>query len=406
MNILIINHYAGGPQLGMEHRPFYMASAWSGMGHNVRIISASFAHTRIKQPDIGCDFFESDTDTVSYTWLRTPRYTGNKVGRIKNMLTFIFKLRWYAKKIERLYKPDIVIASSTYPLDIFPANKIAQLSGAKLIYEVHDLWPLSPIELGGYSKYHPYILLLQIAEKFAYKKSDKVVSLLPHTLEHMVKHGMDAGKFVYVPNGIVPEEWDTGLDVPDEHQNVIDNLRENYELIIGYAGAHGVANALDPLIETATLVKDLPVAFVLAGNGPEKERLIEKADNAGLENIRFLETVPKPMLPALLDQMDILYVGFKNQSLYRFGVSPNKIFDYMMSGKPVIQGIKASNNPVAEAKCGLAIEPENPVAIEKAIRKMIVMPKKKLIQMGDAGRKYVLENHDYKTLARRFIDAL
>lgn len=406
MKILLINHYAGGPSFGMEHRPYYMAREWVACGHEVTIVASGFAHTRTHQPRVQTKIRQEMIDGIRYLWLKTPPYSGNTVSRILNMLIFIFRLRCNARSIARNFSPDLVIASSTYPLDIWPAHRIARYSGGKLVYEVHDLWPLSPMELGGYSRRHPYIMLLQRAENYAYKHSDKVVSLLPHTLEHMVSHGMEPEKFVYIPNGIVASDWEEKTDIPDEHQIIIDKLRGEGKMIIGYTGAHGIANALYPLVEATELTQDLPVGFLLVGNGPEKDNLHQKAKAAGLQNIFFTSSVAKHQLPSLLSQIDILYVGFQRQALYRFGVSPNKIFDYMMAGKPIIQAIEAGNNPVRDAGCGLSIEPDNPKAITEAIRQLIAMSSKDLKKMGEAGKEYVIANHDYSVLSLRFLESL
>lgn len=406
MKILLINHYAGGPHLGMEHRPWYMAREWNGAGHEARVVAAGFAHTRTTQPLVNKVFMEDEVSGVPYTWLKTPAYLGNTPGRVRNMLTFVTRLGFFARRISRLYKPDVVIASSTYPLDIWPARRIAKLSGAKLVFEVHDLWPLSPMVLGGYSPRHPYIRLLQRAEHFAYKHADKVVSLLPHTLEHMVQQGMSPDKFEYIPNGIFVDDWDAGTGLPDEHKKIIEELRHSGHLIIGYTGAHGVANAMEPLIEAAALVKDLPVSFLLVGSGPEKEQLKATVVDAGLKNVHFASNVPKNVLPVLLDRMDCLYIGFRKQPLYRFGVSPNKIFDYMMAGKPIIQAIEAGNNPVKEAGCGFAIEPDNPGAIAEAIRRVLATSPEELKNLGEAGKRYVIANHNYSILAEKFIASL
>lgn len=406
MKILLINHYAGGPDLGMEHRPFFMAREWVANGHDVTIVSAGFAHTRTHQPKFKGRISGEMISGIRYLWLKTPSYRGNTLGRIFNMLTFILRLRCNARRIAKDYSPEVVIASSTYPLDIWPAHRIARYSKAKLVYEVHDLWPLSPMELGGYSRRHPYIRLLQRAEDYAYRHSGKVVSLLPHTLEHMVSRGMEPEKFAYIPNGIVTSDWEERRDLPQEHQAIIDGLKGKGMRIIGYTGAHGIANALDPLVEAAELTQDLPVGFLFVGNGPEKERLQQKAKAAGIQNIFFTPSVARNQLPSLLSQMDILYVGFRRQALYRFGVSPNKIFDYMMAGKPIIQAIEAGNNPVREAGCGLDIEPDNPEAIAEAIRCLIATSTEELKRMGEKGKSYVVANHEYKVLSRRFLDSL
>lgn len=199
MNILLINHYAGSPEYGMEYRPYYLAREWVKMGHNVTIVGADFSHLRIKQPQAG----EEIIDGIRYVWLHTPAYQGNGIGRIKNMLSFLWKLYRQEKRVKGEHKPNVVIASSTYPLDIYPAHYIAKKYKAKLVFEVHDIWPLTPMEIGHMSKYHPFIMVMQMAEDYMCRHVDKVISILPKAEPHYREHGLAKGKFVHIPNGVV-----------------------------------------------------------------------------------------------------------------------------------------------------------------------------------------------------------
>lgn len=134
--------------------------------------SVSYSHVRSVQPKITNKTSEM-IDGIEYTWYPTPKYEQNGFARVKNILTFLKEVWSDSKNIVKEFKPDIVIASSTYPMDIWIAQRISKLSNAKLIYEVHDLWPLShPLELGGMSPKHPFIQWCQLAENTAYKKSD------------------------------------------------------------------------------------------------------------------------------------------------------------------------------------------------------------------------------------------
>lgn len=207
MNILLINHYAGSLGYGMEYRPYYFAREWVRSGHKVTVVGASYSHLRSKQPKVSQAFEEENVDGIRYVWLKAPAYEGNGFGRIKNMLAFLAGLYRYMDKLAGGVIPDAVIASSTYPLDIYPARRLAKRYRAKLVFEVHDLWPLSPMELGNMPPYHPFIMVMQAAENYAYRHADKVVSLLPKAKEHMVSHGMAEEKFVYIPNGICIEDW-------------------------------------------------------------------------------------------------------------------------------------------------------------------------------------------------------
>src|SRR5690606_15881582 len=122
---------------------------------------------------------------------------------------------------------DLIIASSTYPFDTRIAAQIARKSKAKFVYEVHDLWPLTPIELSGMSRFHPYIWWMQRAENFGYKTADKVVSLLPKAADYMRQHGMAADKFVYIPNGVSVRDWQNEVSVlPEEHLEQIKSIRQ------------------------------------------------------------------------------------------------------------------------------------------------------------------------------------
>ncbi|NTU90161.1 MAG: glycosyltransferase family 4 protein, partial [Actinobacteria bacterium] len=146
MNIILINHYAGGMKFGMEFRPYYFARRWVEMGHNITIVASSFSHLRNKNPDMeGKNYKEEDVDGIRYVWIAGNPYHGNGLGRIRNMFSFLRGLYAHKKKIIGKDIPDVVIASSTYPLDFYPARNIARLCGAKVVFELHDLWPLSPM---------------------------------------------------------------------------------------------------------------------------------------------------------------------------------------------------------------------------------------------------------------------
>lgn len=170
--------------------------------------------------------------------------------RFKNMLAFIYQLYKNLGKFIGL-KPDVVIASSTYPLDSYPAYKLAKNTGAKFVFELHDLWPLSPMELGGMSKWHPFIMLMQRGEDFWCRHADKVISILPKTEEYLRTRGLKGGKFCHIPNGIVLSEYDNVLPLKADYAELLDKLHNSGKFLIGFAGAHGIANALNVLLYAA-----------------------------------------------------------------------------------------------------------------------------------------------------------
>jgi glycosyltransferase involved in cell wall biosynthesis len=401
MNILLINHYAGSPELGMEFRPYYMAREWVNMGHNITIVGATYSHLRKKQPEQGIQ----KIDGIAYYWLKTNSYKGNGAGRAISMFLFVFKLLLKASFFIKFCRPQVVIASSTYPLDNFAAKYIARRCRAKYIYEVHDLWPLSPVELGGMSRNHPFIRIMQLAENFAYKNCDAVVSILPNALEHMVEHGLAREKFYCIPNGIVKSDWDQHQPLPIEHEKLLRMLKEQ-KFIVGYTGAHGTANSLQSVIDAVAMLLKENIVLVLVGDGQEKENLISYVRKNEIENVYFLPSIAKYQIPTLLGMMDVLFIGWQRQAIYRFGISPNKLFDYMMAGKPVIQAIDAGNNLIEDSGCGFNVEPDNPEAIAKAIMQMKMMTGEELAYLGRKGNTYVLENHSLDLLSNKFIQII
>ncbi|MBX9295867.1 glycosyltransferase family 4 protein [Chromobacterium piscinae] len=407
MKILYINHYAGSPRHGMEFRPYYLAREWVQAGHEVNMLAADVSHLRQTHPQVDGKYRDEDIDGIRYTWCKTRPYEGNGIGRVLNIFSFLAKVMGLSRRYLKEWKPDVVIASSTYPLDTVPAAWIAGKTGARLVYEVHDLWPLTPVEVGGMSPKHPFIRLLQWAEDFGYKRADTVVSMLPCARDYMMAHGMAPEKYAVIPNGVDVGEWQgEALPLSAEHRMRLAELKAHGRFIVGYAGGHGLANALDYLLEAASLMRDAPVTFVLVGDGPDKEALVARAAELKLDNVMFLPSIAKRSVPAFLAECDALYIGWRKLPIYRFGINPNKLFDYMMAGKPVIHSVEAGNDMVKDAGAGLSIGVEDPAVIADAVKRMAVLPLAERDAMGAAGKAYVLANHDYAVLARRFLDAV
>lgn len=403
MNILLVNHYAGTPALGMEYRPYYLAREWVRLGHAVQIVAADFSHVRARQPAAGDELI----DGIRYRWIATPRYEGNGLGRARNIGAFLTRLWRMTPRLVQTFRPQVVIASSTYPMDIWVARRIARRTGAKLVYEVHDLWPLSPIELSGLSRRHPFIVLCQAAEDAAYRDADVVVSMLPKVHDHMASRGLDLRKLHIVPNGIAPDEWQLEpAPLRADVQQAIDSARAAGRTVVGYAGSMGLPNALDTLLDAAASLRDEAIAIVLVGDGHERARLARRIDDERLANVAWFAPIPKAQIPSLLAAIDIAYIGWQRVPIYRFGIAPNKLMDYMMAGCAVLHSVDAGNDPVADAGCGLTVPPESPAAVADGLRRLVALPATERRAMGERGRAYVQAHHSYPVLAQHFLDAL
>ena len=203
------------------------------------------------------------------------------------------------------------------------------------------------------------------------------------------------------------EEWENKSDIPDSLNSIIQREKQKGHFLLGYAGNHSTANSLQTIIEAAEKLQDSKASFILVGNGRDKSKLISLAKSKNLNNIFFYDSIAKESVPDLLSKFDCLLITWKNLwELYKFGISPNKIMDYMMAGKPVIQAVNAGNDAVKDSGCGITVPAEDSEALAKAIIKMMNTSIEERYLMGQKGREYVIKNHDYKVLAQKYLEVM
>lgn len=383
----------------MVYRPYYLAREWIKLGHKVKIISASYSHVRNFQPKVA----DESIDGISYHWIKTPHYHSNNLKRVINILVFCSKLGFELRKVTKKFKPDVIISSSTHNLDIYVANYFAKKFKAKLIYEVRDLWPLSPIEIGGMSEKNPWIRLIAAAEKFAYKKSYLTVSLLPKAFEYMATKGLTKEKFRYIPNGFSFDE----IKNAKKDKRIIEKIKKikvNCKLLIGYTGAVGEANALEYIIDAIGQFRSQEIALVIVGDGLRKTGLEARAKQ--FNNIHFFAPIEKNKIFSIIDEFDLMYIGLKKCRVFRYGVSPNKLFDYMACGKPIISAVTAGNDLVSDANCGFSVQAENTKQLSTALRKALALDKKSLKKLGANGKIYAQRHYNYTKIAKEYINQI
>jgi len=386
-NIWIINEYAGSPYHGMEFRHYYMGKELVKLGNSVTVISSSYSHLFKNLPK----HRRENIDGVDYLWLKMFDYgQSHDKKRVLKWFYFMFKIFFLPFSLK---KPDVIIVSPMAPFPIFPSWILSKFYSAKLIYEVKDIWPLSLIELGGFSTSHPFIRFMSWFEKFALKKSDVIVSNLQNYGEHIKKDvGLDKD-FVWISNGVDLEELQQIEPLTDDIKSKIPNDR----FIIGYTGTIGVANDMQSFCEAAVLLKEYKeILFVLVGSGQEKKKLIKNYGN--MENIMFIDSIPKRQIQSVLSLFDVCFLGWNKEKLYKYGTSANKLFDYMYSGKPILNAYCGAGDLVQIANCGVSVEAQNSNAIADGILKLFKMDIASRENLGKNGQKYVLEYFTYEKL--------
>ena len=394
MHIVLINHYAGSPKHGMEFRPHQLARRWVKRGHEVTILAANYSHLRYHNPTIQQRTHEERIDGIRYRWLKTPRYTGNGLRRIRNIRAFLRGIDRERNGFLRDHKPDCVIASSTYPFDIDPAQRLSMEYSIPLIWEVHDLWPLSPVELGGYSPRHPFIWATQKAEERACRLATKVISILPDAIDHLKTKGLDPNRYICIPNGV------SLTDRPSKPSSLFDSIRNDNGLLIAYAGRLAKTNDIQTLLEAASQLNKKHFTFALIGNGPEEIRLKKFAKDKGLDNVHFFGHITRLDAMSACAAADVMYVGLAGHSLYRFGIGLNKISDAMLLAKPIVAAFTASNDPVSDAQCGIRVPAGDSKRVAEALLSMQNADRSAL---GKSANAYVRRHHDYNDLANRFL---
>ena len=251
--------------------------------------------------------------------------------------------------------------------------------------EVRDIWPQTLIDM-GISKWHPFIISLGWLEKYLYKKADKIISNLPYAFDRIGKF-VSKDKFIWISNGV-------DLD----NINYIEKQKTD-KFTISYTGAIGVANNLALLVDVAERLKEKKdIFFRIVGDGAQKEKLKELVKLKQLKNISIEDPVAKNEVSNILQSSDVLFLSLIDSPLYRFGISLNKLFDYMAAGRVIIFSGNSKNNPIKDADAGYTIEPDNLEQLEQTILDTYNLQQNERNNIGKKIRKYAEENYSISIL--------
>jgi len=401
-SVWILNHYANIPEHPAPTRHHDLARRLLDRGFAVTVVASSFSRVPSALPVAGTErLIGGDVDGVRWVWLRSNSQTrGNDATRVRNMLEFAVRLGRDGRSCFRgeAPRPDVIVGSSPHLFTALVGWRLARRFRVPFVMEVRDLWPETFVGFGFWSARHPIVRVLRRLERFLYRRADRIVVLMPEAWRYITRlAGVAEEKVVWIPNGAcVGADEIGGADSGPRPFTVL------------YMGAHGRANVLDDLLTAARLLQDRgsDVRFELVGGGKEKERLLERARGLALRNLEFRDPVPRTEVEATLSQADALVALLEDTPLYQYGISLNKLFDYMAAGKPVVLAGNAAHNYVELAGCGVTVPPRDPEALARAIADLAAMPGEARRTMGARGRAYVREHHDWDLLADRLAGVL
>lgn len=397
--IWVLNMTAGKPDSGWGERHYYFSKYWIKKGYDVKIISGSYNHLFHNQPKIDSSktfTIEKVEEGITFCWVKIPEYDGGSVFKLWSMIKFALRTRKLSTEL--LGKPDQIIVSSMPIFPIITGHFLKKkLKAKKLFFEIRDLWPLTPMYLKGYSKWHPMVLVIAWVEKYGYRKSDYIISLLPKADAYINSISKNPKKFYWIPNGI-----DEKLLISESlSKEVIEQLPEN-KFIVGYTGTMGMANALEYLIDCSILLKEnKEIHFVFVGDGYLKKELQQKVSKNS--NVTFIDKINKNQVQHMLDYFSVCFVGRNNTPLFDYGVSSNKFFDYMLARKPVISSSNKINDPIELSECGYVVSPESSEAIKEKILLLFNMTKSEREEIGNKGYQYVIKYHNFDYLSNLYV---
>jgi glycosyltransferase involved in cell wall biosynthesis len=394
MNVWILDHHADPPD-GHATRCFDLSRELVKRRHRVTVFASGFNQYRLREERLraGERWREGEYEGVKFVWIRTAPYEKNNLDRIASMLGYAWRVFWIGKRFRE--QPDIIVGSSPHLLAPLSAYGLAWAKRCPFIFEVRDLWPLSLVELGGLSQHSPVTVVLRALEKFLYRRAAKIIMLWPRAHLYTTSLGIPENKVVWIAH-------------------VVDFRRFRHlkpygggsagSFTIMYLGRLGLSNDIEVVLQAARALQEAQVdglRFVFVGGGSGKRLLVDRARELMLQNVEFQDPIPKSEIENVMEQADAFISCLRDIPLYLYGISMNKLCDYMASGRPVILGIKAGHDPVEIAKAGITVAPGNSTLLADAIRRLMAMSASERRQMGLNGIRYVREHHEVSVLADR-----
>ncbi len=399
--VWILNHYAQKPGGPGSTRHYSLARHLKKRGWQTVIIASSTEHGTGKQRIEGNNRAQlEDVDGVRFCWVRSPSYRGNGFWRIINIAVYTINVLVFCRAWN-LPQPDIIIGSSVHPFAALAGQRLAKRFGVPFVFEVRDLWPETLIAMGAISSNGIIAKLMRWLEKYLYQNASSILVLLPKAIDYIGGLGIDRQKVYWLPNGTDAELFKV------QHKEV--GASDKFTFM--YFGSHGKANRLGPIIRAfAALLLDTEIPSCqirLIGDGPLKSELVSLAEELGIaKHVSFEPSVFKAQIPQIAAQADAFVVNIGDLPIYRYGISLNKIFDYLAAAKPIIFSGNSINNPVSDAGAGICVSADNVEEITGAMKTLLLTTSEERSAMGKRGFRYVESNFSYRHLSKELADIL
>jgi glycosyltransferase involved in cell wall biosynthesis len=399
-----VNLYAATPDMTGGTRHFELATYLIGSGEKVTLVASDFnLNTRLYSRRSSAMTQEPILEVIGqvpFAWLYASAYEGNDWRRVINMLSSAWSVFKYLNGV-KVDSSSVFIGSSPHLFGALATQLAALWRRVPFVFEIRDLWPESLVDMTGRRGFGAHIL--QMIANHLYRCSDRMIVLAEHSRDHIAKLGFDASKIDYIPNGMDPQAFIVDSDAPTAPSPI--TIPEGKRVFV-YAGAHGPANDLQVVLQAAKVLEGRGVTdlhILLVGDGVSKPKLVELHAELGLTNCTLHPPIPKVQIPILFQHVHAGILTLQDAPVFRFGVSPNKLFDYMAASLPVVTNVQGDiAQIIVAAQNGVVALPSDPDSLADAMLE-VVQRLEHDPQFGHGGRAYVEDHHNRATLAGQVI---
>ncbi len=396
MRILFLTHYFPPEVNAPASRTFEHCREWVRNGHEVHVITCVPNHPAGRiYPGYRNRLLRHEVHEGIHVHrvLTVPAPNAGFIGRSAN---YFFYLVMATLAAPFLPKVDVVVSTSPQFFCGLAGYVVSRLKRVRWVLEIRDLWPESIVTVGAMRESRATRALGWL-ESFAYRKADAIVSVTESFVAHIEARG-GSGKVTVITNGVDLQFYTPADDDPA----LAAEFGVTGRFVAAYVGTHGMAHGLDTVLRAAERLRDDPrVAFLLAGDGSQREQLVRQRDAMRLGNVFIVGQQPKERMPGIWALTDVSLVLLRKRQTFE-SVIPSKIFEAMGMARPIILGVRGESQRIVEAAAaGLCIEPENDEELAEAVRKLATEPARARA-LGASGRRYAEENYDRRRLAARF----
>lgn len=400
--IYLCQHFppeTGAPQI----RVYEVSKELQKQGHDIQVVTAFPHHPTGVIPDEyqgkKYEFEIYDGIPVHRTWI----YPSEKGAFWKRLISYFSFTASSFYGLFKAGKVDVIICNSPPIFLGMTALISAKLKGAKFVFNVADIWPESAVKL-GLVKNKFFIKLAEILESYLYKKSWKIACATDGIQDYMLQRDINPNKVFLLPNGVNTEFFSP----QPKNENLVEKYNLENKFVFSYGGNLGYAQGLEYLLYAAKKVQEINPAIhlLIAGAGPEEQKLHELKSSLGLLNVDFLGHLPLSEMPKLFSVTDVSIVPLRDLKLFE-GARPSKIFPAAASAVPVLYcGRGESADIITSNNMGLVAEPENADSIAHQMIAFSELEKEVLLDMGNSSREIAIEKYSWKRIVSEMLNHL